>query len=400
MLSPGQHDAQQGGRQQTPRQRIAIADQQAQHGQHQHKGADIDRAHRAVGAFLQMLFPVLGEIEAVLHQIVEHLLGRQHLSVAHVDPHIFYSLLGTVVVEEQVHRCAALGVGHQQRPRLADAVTIVGDIRALQTARRLVGRILFHQFALATHGLLGVLPGVVEVRGIDQHAQQTANEASPRGLQEPAVFLLDDSVCQEGDRHKQDDEQIIIGHLHVVGMNLQRSEDARHHQAPQVLAPIGQHDAANHWRQIGQGHHLPQVAGGDDDQEIGAERPEHSAQGRQMLAEVEGPQQDVESQQIDEQVPHIVGQPQVIGLLEYRHRVGAVVRRCYLVGGHTGEQTVGPACPLAGLLQILRCLLAGADAGRDVALVQHTVLHVGRIEIGKSQNGKKHNGRHVEQALL
>ena len=75
----------------------------------------------------------------------------------------------------------------------------------------------------------------------------------------------------------------------MVGVDLKSRKHRCQQQSPQVLALISQHDTRNHWRQIGQGPHLPDVAGGNDNQEIGGKRPKYTAQRRQMLTEVKGP---------------------------------------------------------------------------------------------------------------
>ena len=81
----------------------------------------------------------------------------------------------------------------------------------------------------------------------------------------------------------------------MVRVNLEGREHGRQHQSPQVFPPIGQYQSGNHRRQIGQSPHLPDMSGGDDDQEIGREGPDDRTQCRQMLTEVEGPQQDIEA---------------------------------------------------------------------------------------------------------
>ena len=161
---------------------------------------------------------------------------------------------------------------------------------------------------------------MIEVRQVHHHAQQSTHDAHARGFEEAHILLLDDGINQEGNDHQQDDKQIVVGHLHVVGIHFHRCKQGRHDEAPHIFPSIGQHNTANHRRQIGQGHHLPQVAGSDDNEEIGAEGPQHRTQCSQVLTEVEGSQQDIEAQQIDKQIPHIVGQPQVIGLLDGRQR--------------------------------------------------------------------------------
>ena len=81
----------------------------------------------------------------------------------------------------------------------------------------------------------------------------------------------------------------------MVGMHLERGKDARHHQAPQVFPPVGQHDTRYHRRQIGQGHHFPDMSCSNDNEEITAERPYHRTQHGQIPTEVEGTQQDIEA---------------------------------------------------------------------------------------------------------
>ena len=137
--------------------------------------------------------------------------------------------------------------------------------------------------------------------------------------------MLADGLYQPGDDHEQDDKQIIIGHLHMVRVDLKGREDSRDQQSPQVSSPIGQYHTGNHRRQIGQCPDLPDMSGGDDNQEIGRERPDDRAERRQMLSEVESPQQDIESQQVHEHIPHVLWQPQVIGINHLRQQVGRAI---------------------------------------------------------------------------
>ena len=53
---------------------------------------------------------------------------------------------------------------------------------------------------------------------------------------------------------------------------------------------------------------------GNDNKEIAAESPYQRTEDRQLMTEVEGTQKDVESQQIDKHIPHVVGKPQVVGV--------------------------------------------------------------------------------------
>ena len=82
-----------------------------------------------------------------------------------------------------------------------------------------------------------------------------------------------------------------------------------------------------------------------------------------MLTEVKGAQHDIEAQQIDKQIPHIIGQPQVIGLFYGRQRSGTAIRRGNLIGGHTREDGIGPSRALTRTIIILCTLLTQSDAG-------------------------------------
>ena len=261
----------------------------------------------------------------------------------------------------------------------------MGDIVAIQSAAGLIGCVRLHQLALATHGFLTVLPRVVEVRQVDAQADESAYDAHTRRLGKVDELLLLYGFHQPGNDQQHNGYQVVVGHLHVVGMYLKRREQGCHDESPQVPAPVGQYQTADEGRQIGQCPHLPDVAGGNDNEEIGREGPHHAAQRRQVPTEVEGTQQQIETQQIGKQIPHIVGQPQVPHVLHLRQHVRRLVRRCQLVGGHTREQRVGPTGALAGLLVIFLLLLSGTLSGRGIVTVENPTLYVGRKEIGKSQ---------------
>ena len=279
-------------------------------------------------------------------------------------------------VHHQRERGAALGVGDEQGPCLADAVAPLGDIVAVQSAAGLVGSILLHQLALSAHRLLAILPRVIEVRDVDADTEGSTHGTGRRSLPEVSHLLLLHRIGQPRQHHEEDDEQIVIGHLHVVGIHLEGRKDGRHDESPQIPAAVGQHQSGYHRRQIGQRHHLPDVASGNDDEEIAAEGPYHRAQCSQIPPEVERPQQDIETQQIDKQIPHILGQPQVIGLHQLAQSVGTLIRRSRLVGRHTAEGGVGPPRGLSRLLMIDRGLLSGTPSCTRVVPVENTAFDV------------------------
>ena len=301
------------------------------------------------------------------------------------------------------HAGTTLRIGNQQRPCLVNAIAPLRDIVAVQTAAGLVGRVLLHQLAGAAHRLLAIAPRMVEVRQIQTDTYQRTNHTHRSCLQQVfpcGLALAPESLDDEGYDHRRDDEQIVIGHLHVIGLHLEGSKDGRHHEAPQILPTIGQHDTANQGRQISQRHHLPQVTSGNDDEEIAGEGPHDGSQRGQIPTEVEGPQQDIEAQQVGKHEPYVLGQPQVIGIDTLLQHRGAVVRRRRLVSRHTAEHGIRPTADLTRSLVILIHLLANTFVCRRVMAIQDTSLDVSGEEIGKRDSYEQQHYQHVGQPLL
>ena len=119
VLTPRQHDAQHRCRQECPLHRT-FDDEQAQHEEEEHEGTDVDGPRRA-----RLLAPVLAYLLVDADVVVVGVLHRR-------------------LVHHQRLRGTALDVGYEERPGLADAIRPLGDIVALQSARGLVGVILFH----------------------------------------------------------------------------------------------------------------------------------------------------------------------------------------------------------------------------------------------------------------
>ena len=118
---------------------------------------------------------------------------------------------------------------------------------------------------------------MVEVAEVDAHTNGSTSDAHTRGLSKMQVFLFADGIYQPSYHHRQDDEQIVVGHLHVVGVDLECGKDGCEHKSPQILTPISQHQSGYHWWQIGQSPHLPDVTSSNDNKEIGAEGPHDRA---------------------------------------------------------------------------------------------------------------------------
>ena len=253
VLAPREENRQYGGYEQCPFQR-SFYHKQAKHEKSHHESSHIDGTGSA-----WLLTPILSQL------LIN---GKEfRISLAH----------GSLVLAQR-HGGSTLGVGHQERPSLASSVTPLRYIVPVQSTVSLVGGIFLHQLTLAAHGLLAILPCMVEIAQVEANTYGGSRHTNGSGLAQVCPLLLADSVYHEGYHHQQNDKQIVVGHLHVVGLHLKGGENGSHYQPRPVFAPIGQHHTRYHGRQICQGHHLPQVTGGDDDEKITGESPNNRAQ--------------------------------------------------------------------------------------------------------------------------
>ena len=225
VLTPREHDGEDRRSQQGPLHG-SLHDEQAKDEEHHHEGTDIHRTRRA-----RLLTPVL-----------TYLL---------IDTRIIGIGLGhRCLIHAQGYRCTTLRIRDQQCPCLTDAIAPLGDIVTLQATVRLVSAVFLHQFTLAAHRLLTVLPGVIEVGEVDAHTDDTTQRTDCRCLRKTFEFVFVDGIHQPGDDEEEDDEQIIIGHLHVVRVDLECREDCRQQQYPEVFPAIGQHQSCDQRWQI------------------------------------------------------------------------------------------------------------------------------------------------------
>ena len=241
---------------------------------------------------------------------------------------------------------------------------------------------------------------MVQVGGIDSHSQQAGHDHHAGGLPPACRLLLPDGLNQIGHRHQQHHRQEVIGHLYVVGQDLQCEEERRHQPAPQVFAAIAPHQARDGRRDIGQSEQFPNVPGPDDDEEIGREGPQDRSQRRHPDLEIERPQQDVESQQHDEHIHDVGRKPQLVNPLQAFQRVRGFVTGGHLVGGHPGEQGVRPARPLARALIILLHLYAGPSTRAMVVPGQDQPLRHRMEEIQEANHDEQDYSQHVRQITL
>ena len=138
----------------------------------------------------------------------------------------------------------------------------------------------------------------------------------------------------------------------------------------------------------------------DDDEEIRGESPHNGAQSRHPHLEVEGAQQDVESEQHNEHIPHIRGQKQLIHLLDIRQRLVRLITGSKLIGRHPTEQRVRPTGRLTRPVIILFRLTARTDSGHSVMLGKDPSFKHCRTEIGERDEGEKHDCQNIRQKLF
>ena len=136
---------------------------------------------------------------------------------------------------------------------------------------------------------------MIQVRYIDAYADDCCSGTYAEGFQQMYILTLTQGINAECYHHSQDDEEVVVGHLHMVSADLQGSEECRDHQCRQIALSERQHNTTDQWRQIGQGDDFPDMSGSNDDEEIAGECPNNCTQHGQILTEVEGTKQDIEA---------------------------------------------------------------------------------------------------------
>ena len=151
------------------------------------------------------------------------------------------------------------------------------------------------------------------------------------------ISTLTNGIDKETNDEEEDNKEIVIGHLHMVGIDLKRREDARYGKSCKVFPPVGKQYTCYHRWQIGKCHHFPYMTCCYDDEEIAAESPYYGAQRGQIPTEVKGTKHDIEAKQVCKHIPHILRQPQVISLNDAIKTLCTLIRWSTLIGRHTTE---------------------------------------------------------------
>ena len=305
------------------------------------------------------------------------------------------------VAFENAARSAAFEVGHQKRECLVDTVAPLGDVVARQSvgALRFGGLLLLgrfrrrdSQFRLSAHRLFRVLPRVVEVGQVDRCRQESSHQECAGGFRPAPEGFGAQGFDAVGHRHEEHDKQEIVSHLQVVGGNLQGGKERRDGSSPQVFAAIGQHQSRDGRRNESESIHLPEVSGGDDDEEIAREGPCRRAECREQRFETERAHQEVEPEEIEEKEPERAGGAKPHHRLDHAHHLRRTIGRRNLISGHSRENTVGPTGAFARGLMISGLFLSLSHAGHGVVAAQHETFADGRGKIGEThQQETQHN---------
>ena len=116
------------------------------------------------------------------------------------------------------------------------------------------------QHGLSAGGELSVLLGQGELARLGQRRHKARGRQkthSPQGLWQ---LGLHGSPHDRSDSDGHQQEQEVVGHLDVVGVQMQRRKQRRHPGAAPWLSTEGQHRACHHTRHGGDGAHLGGVA--------------------------------------------------------------------------------------------------------------------------------------------
>ena len=389
VLAPGKEQAEHRGQEQGPLHGAAYVEE-AEHEEEAHEGAHVDGAH-GEGLVAPILLDArrIGLDAALLE-------GHLGLSGAVVELVVALEVFHSFAVNDG-GGAAALVVGDEERERFVHAVAPRRDIVAVQAVGGFLRVLLGSgQFGLAAHRLLGIFIGVVDVGQVGRHAEHAGQGCHERSLEPVAPFPLDARLHAVGEHEEEHHEEEIVGHLQVVAHDLERREEGGHCPTPQVFPAVAEHEASDGRGNEGQGHHLPEVARSDDNQEVRRESPDDGTQCRQIGLEVEGPQENVEAQQVEKEEVDggkPVGREEAEGIGGAGHGRGGAVGGSHLVGRHAAEDGVGPAGRFAVVRgAVLLLFLSEAHGGHAVVPSEHQSFAQGRKEVERAheQEGTEH----------
>ena len=137
------------------------------------------------------------------------------------------------------------------------------------------------------------------------------------------------------------------------------------------------------------------MAGSNDDEEIAAESPQHAAEGTDGRPQGEAAHEEIETEKIEEDVAQRSCSKEAEHPSDASEQVGRTVGRRNLIGGHAGEQAVGPARGLArGLVEEFLFVTLPHACHRVVAAEDKTLAQRGE-EIDQAEHQKAQDHKDI-----
>ena len=109
---------------------------------------------------------------------------------------------------------------------------------------------------------------MVEVAGVDGDAEEAAEGEGGAGFDPVGDLLLSDGLYEPCYGHEADGEEEVVGHLYVVGEDLQSHEDACETETEAILAAVAECHAADGGGYEGEGEDFPDMSCCDDDEVV------------------------------------------------------------------------------------------------------------------------------------
>ena len=130
------------------------------------------------------------------------------------------------------------------------------------------------------------------------------------------------------------------------------------------------------------------MSGGNDDEEVGRERPGYGSESGGQGAETQNPHQNIKTNEVEEHIIEHARSSQAVRFGHPGQRVGRLVRRRDLIRRHTAEDRVGPARSFSCRFAVLDHILVHADWLIIVVTTEHHIADYWRLEVEESYQQK------------
>ena len=284
---------------------------------------------------------------------------------------------------------AALDIRNGDAPPLSSRHAVFQNVVSVKAVlNRLVLISVAAQIRFAPGGVFRVLLGQGQLARLWQDGQQPCKCEHARGLGHldsfPVQTRPDPRTHADGTQHEQE----VIGHLDVVGRQVQGREPRRHTRTGPHAPTVGQDDPRQHTGHGGNGPHLGGVAGRQVQDVQTREAKSQAQQQRQPRRQPETQAQNVGREHRHHDRAHLNGDD-----LPNGHprppRCGPDVGARDLGGGHAAKHAVRPMRDLALALLHVAGLLGHANVVLGVALIQPLALQHHRRE--QHGRGEEHH---------